>query len=359
MSWYNDLQSGFANTVGKGVSWVDRKFRGQGGGGGDQAPDQSPDFSAGPYSDGSAQSYANRMVAPGGGGGTPAPFNGAGATGTYTDQTGQPRAWQFSDKTRQGLLNQQGSIAGRFADQSQANYTQLGNQGNAALAGLQAQAQGQNSVSAEQLRQGLLQQQAQQQSIAASNPGNPMAARTAAIQSARLGYGLAGQQAVAGLQERAQAQGQYAQLLAGLRGQDASTAGQARSQAITGYGGGMPPGPEPKSDFEKYGPAAIGAISAASDRRLKTEVRDGSDQADESLKGLRAHFFKYKDEDKHGAGARVGIMAQDLEKAGLKHTVINTPGGKMVHGAQLATALAAMMPGLDKRLSKLEGGGED
>lgn len=357
---------GITSVLTKPLGWLNdglNKVRGQGGGGGDSAPGQSPDFSAGPNADGSARSYADRMRVGGAapGDGTPSPFSGYSTTGTYSDQTGQPKPWQLSDNTKKNLLTQQGSIAGRFADQSQANYQQLGNQGNLSLAALQAQANGQNSVSALQLQQGLQQQQASQMSMAAgAAPQNQaMAARTAAIQNARLGYGLAGQQAVAGLQERAQAQAQYSQLLAGLRAQDAQTAGQARSQAITGYGGGMPPGPEPKSDVEKYGPMAMGAVAAASDRRLKTEVRDGSDEADKGLKGLRAHFFKYKDEEKHGEGARVGIMAQDLERAGLKHTVINTPGGKMVHGAQLATALAAMMPGLDKRLSKLEGGGED
>jgi hypothetical protein len=46
-------------------------------------------------------------------------------------------------------------------------------------------------------------------------------------------------------------------------------------------------------------------------------------------------------------------MAQDLEKV-VPDAVINTPAGKVVHGAKLAGALAAALPGLNKRLEKLE-----
>lgn len=101
---------------------------------------------------------------------------------------------------------------------------------------------------------------------------------------------------------------------------------------------------------------AIGA-AAASDERLKTGVRDGSDAARKALAGMRAVTFDYRDPEKHGAGNQLGIIAQDLEKAGLGHAVIDTPEGKMVHGAKLATAIAAMLPGLDQRLSALEANG--
>ena len=276
--------------------------------------------------------------------------------GSISDQTGQPLPWQISDKTKGNLLTQQGSVAGRFADQGQASYNQYGQQGNASLAGLQRIANGQDSVSAEQLRQGLQQQQAAQTSMAAgASPQNSgMAARTAAIQNARLGAGLAGQQAVAGLQERNQAQGQYAQMLQGLRGQDAQVIGQARGQAMQGYGQGAPPPKEPeKSNLEKAG-GAIWGLGAFSDRRLKKDIRNGEADSAKVLRGLKAYAYEYKNKE-HGEGRRVGIMAQDLEKAGLKHAVIDTPRGKMVHGAHLATSLAALMPGISKRLDRLEG----
>jgi hypothetical protein len=262
-----------------------------------------------------------------------------------------------AEAARKNLLYQQAARAGGFADQAQRGVNQYGQQGQQALAGLQAQANGQNSVSAIQLQQGLQQNLGAQRSLAAgAAPQNQAAAaRTAAIQSSRLGSGLAGQQAVAGQQERNAANQQYGQLLGTLRGQDEAAAASARQGALTGYGAGNS-GAAEKNNVDKYSGAIIGGLGAIfSDRRLKTEIKDGTSTARSALKGLGAHSFKYKDEDKHGKGERVGIMAQDLEKAGLKHAVIDTPSGKMVHGGHLAAALAAMMPGLDKRIGKLEG----
>lgn len=274
-----------------------------------------------------------------------------------------PFSWNDSpdedlEKQRKDALLANAGAAGQFAGTAQTNYNQATQQAQGALRNLYAQGQGQNSVSQLQLGQALQQNQAQQQSIAAgAAPGNAaMAARTAAIQSARLGSGLAGQQAVAGQQERNQAQQQYGQLLQGLRGQDAQTALGSRNTAVQGYSGGAF-GQDAQSWLQKNGGTIQGIASVAgalSDRRTKTDIRDGSADADSALKGLKAHFYRYKDEA-NGAGGRVGIMAQDLEAAGLKHAVIDTPKGKMVHGGHLATALAAMMPGLDKRLSTLEG----
>ena len=261
-----------------------------------------------------------------------------------------------AERQRKQLLYGQAAQAGNFADRSQASYRHLGTQGQSALDALQAQTNGQNSVSALQLQQGLQQNLAAQRAMAAgASPQNSaMAARTAAIQSGRLGAGLAGQQAVAGLQERNQAQSQYANLLQGLRQQDLNATLGSRNTAVQGYGAQDSGSPD-KSAIERYGPAAAGIASLIfSDRRLKTDIKDGDEAADSALKGLRAYFFRYKDE-KHGEGARPGVMAQDLEKAGLGHAVVETPRGKMVHGGHLATALAAMLPGIDKRISALEG----
>lgn len=106
---------------------------------------------------------------------------------------------------------------------------------------------GQNSVSAEQLRQSLGQSLAAQQSMAAgAAPQNAaMAARTAARNQAMLGSGLAGQQALAGLQERNQAAAMYGnlgqalgQLQLGARGQDITGSNQARGNQISAYGNG-------------------------------------------------------------------------------------------------------------------------
>lgn len=302
-------------------------------------------------------SYRNAQGAPVGGG-----TGGASGTEALQQQTGLGSPFPTSDELRKRLLSQQGGRAGMFADQSQQRYEQYGQQAGGALAGLQAQANGQNSVSALQLRQGLQQNLAAQRAQAASAaPQNAaMAARTAAIQSSRLGAGLAGQQAVAGLQERNQAQQNYGQLLQGLRGQDLNAATSGRAAAANAYGAGSsgPPAPGWWDQNGKYVTAGATALGAAiSDRRLKRDIRDGDESADKAIKGLRSFMFRYKD-DQHGKGDQLGVMAQDLERAGLKHAVIDTPIGKVVHGAKLATANTAMISALGRRLAKLEGGGK-
>jgi hypothetical protein len=285
---------------------------------------------------------------------------GGGIEDAYNTVTADPGA--EDERRRKELLYRQSQLAGGFADRTQRGYMGLGQRGAGALDMLQGQAMGQNSISAEQLRQGLQQQQAAQMSMAAgASPRNAAgAARTAAIQMGRAGAGLAGQQALAGLQERAQAQQAYGNLIQGLRGQDLQAALGSRQNAIAGYGA-QNAGAAEKSWWEKYGPAAqAGAsaiASAVSDRRLKTDIKDASKDAKQTLGKLKPYTFAYKDE-KYGAGRQTGVMAQDLERAGLGHAVIDTPSGKMVHGAKLATSLAALMPNLHERLSKLEAKGK-
>lgn len=263
-----------------------------------------------------------------------------------------------AERKRKEMLYGQAGRAGAFASRGERGFNQLGTQGNEALAGLRATAMGQNSVSAEQLRQGLAQNLANQQSMAAgASPNNAaMAARTAAIQSGRLGAGLAGQQAVAGLQERNQAQQQYAALLEALRQQELQAALQARQNALMGYGAQNAGTPE-KSFIEKWLPVvedgAAAIAKTKSDRRAKTDIRNADDHASKAASSLGAYLYKYKDE-RDGKGQQFGVMAQELERAGLGHAVIDTPNGKMVHGAKLATSTAAMVGSLARRLAKLE-----
>src|SRR6185436_3162458 len=344
MSWWNPIDQ---------TKWLAGKFNeGFGGvaGGGTDANDYAPGnpYGVNIYAD---SNNPNNLAAKW------AAKNGMAAP-SITDQTGQPAPWQLSDKTRQNLLGQQGSIAGKFADQNQNSYAAYGNLGMQNLAGLQAIANGQNSVSGEQLRQAMMQNQAQQQSMAAgASPRNQaMAARTASIQMGRNNAGLAGQQAVAGPHERQQAQQAYGNLLQGLRGQDLSAVTQSRQSAMSGYGAPMNGAPD-KDWIDKYGPAIIGGAAAISDRRLKTDIEPGDDAANKAMRKLPAFAYRYKDE-RHGAGDQLGPMAQDLEKAGLKHTVMNTPGGKMVDTRKLSLANTAMVSALARRLDALEGGGK-
>lgn len=127
----------------------------------------------------------------------------------------------------------QAAYAAYAAHQYQQNQQQV----QAQMAQLQAIQSGRNSVSAEQLRQGLQQNVAAQQSMAAgAAPQNQvMAARTAMMQAGRLGAGLAGQQAVAGLQERQQASQLAAQLAEQMRQQSLQATLGGQGGALNAY----------------------------------------------------------------------------------------------------------------------------
>ena len=100
--------------------------------------------------------------------------------------------------------------------------------------------------------------------------------------------------------------------------------------------------------------ATIGAIgslaaAAASDERMKTNVKDGRDRMDKFLDSIGAHEYEYKDADAPfaGAGVFVSPMAQELERTDLgKHLVIeNEKGNKIVDygkGFGLMMAIAKM-----------------
>jgi hypothetical protein len=290
----------------------------------------------------------------------------------------------------------------RFAGTGAANYAQSGRdltRQRRDMRGLSDQygglaqqygriASGQDSISAEQLRQGLQMNQAAQMSAAAgAAPQNQvMAARNAAIQMGRQGMGLAGQQAMAGLQERRDAlggqlgaMGGQSQLQSAIqgglltgRGQDVQFGLGGQQNAIQGYGnieqnrtqrygqvaGAPTPGEQVLGALQGIaGTAAQYGGAAASDRRAKKDIESGDDDAEELLKGLRAYRYKYRSE-KDGKGEFVGPMAQDLEKsrAGRQAVFEGPDGKKMVHGARLSLALAAAAGNIDRRLRSLEKG---
>jgi hypothetical protein len=166
---------------------------------------------------------------------------------------------------------------------------------------------------------------------------------------------MAGQQAIAGLQERQQAQQALAQMLMQQRQQELQAALGSRQNAISAYGGVTPEG----SFLDKWGGAISGAAAIAakkSDRRLKTDIKPGDARANEALEGLKAYVYRYKDPKRYGDGEQLGVMAQDLEDAGLDHVVREGPDGmKQLDGAELAATNTAMLAALARRVSKLEG----
>ncbi len=260
-----------------------------------------------------------------------------------------------NEAKRRALLEQQGALASNFANQGERGFGQLGREMGDVRARLQDYATGAKSISGEALRQGLGQQMAQQRSLAAAG-GGPMAARNAAMNMGRASYGMSGQGALAKLQEQMQANQLLGQMGLQQRGQDLQAALGSRQNALTGYGANQQITPE-KSTLEKIGPAITAGAALFSDERLKTDVKGADDKARRATEALKAYTYKYKDE-KHGKGEQVGIMAQDLERAGLGHAVIETPEGKAVHAGKLAGANAAMISSLAKRVAEIEKGGK-
>jgi hypothetical protein len=97
-------------------------------------------------------------------------------------------------------LTQVAQNQSNFGGQAQGNYGADTGQANQTINDLRDIAAGKNSVAALQLQQASQANQAQQASMAAgASPNNAaQAARIAAMNAGRIGYGLAGQQALAG-----------------------------------------------------------------------------------------------------------------------------------------------------------------
>jgi hypothetical protein len=263
------------------------------------------------------------------------------------------------------------------------------------------QMQGRNLLSAEQLRQGQMQNVAQQQAAAASaQPGmGAMAQRQSMMNAGRQGYGMSGQAAMAGIAERNAAANAYGGLVGQIRGQDLGlsqfNAGQAQAghyqnqgqndamqQGLMGLNlanaeaqqrGGMAYQSDRTSRFNGQAGAvkpwerAVGAgvgiaqtAIAASDIRAKENITPGGDEADAFMASVTPSSWEYKAEHKGrpeaGAGRYLGVMAQDLERtpAG-KAAVTDTANGKVVDYGKLGGIMTAALARLHERLGKVEG----
>lgn len=177
-----------------------------------------------------------------------------------------PDAQSESDRKR--LLAEQAAAAGGFANTGEQGFNQLGADARSRMDYLRNVANGGQSIAGEQLRQGTQALQAQQQSMAASAAPRDAgaAAHAAMLNSARLGYGMSGQAATAGLQERRDAEAALANMINQQRQQDLQAALGSRQTAISGYGAGNAGAPG-QSPFEKYGlPLIQGFLGGASKR---------------------------------------------------------------------------------------------
>jgi len=184
---------------------------------------------------------------------------GSGIAGAYHKISGIGDESQSAIDKRNNL-NQQGQAAGDFAGYGEGGFMSLGSAADKARQNLADIASGKVSLSAEQLRQGLSQNLAGQRSLAAgANPQNAaMAARQASMNAARLGAGISGQTAMAGIAEREAAMKALQDAILQQRAQELQAALGSRQNAISAYGGVTPD----KSWIEKFGPAIIGGLGA-------------------------------------------------------------------------------------------------
>ena len=138
-------------------------------------------------------------------------------------------------------LGHQASNAGAFANQGEAGYGALSREAQGDRELQRKIATGELSYSKEQLRQALQQNMGVQQSMAAgASPQNAAAsARTAQMQAANMGAGLAGQQASAGIAERMAATEGLNRATLGARQQDLQAALQSRQNQLGALGQGF------------------------------------------------------------------------------------------------------------------------
>lgn len=166
-----------------------------------------------------------------------------------------------SAKQQRGDLKNQADQADSMRQFATDSFGSLTTEAGALREALRRRASGEDSLSAEQLRQGLGQQLAMQQSMAASaSPANaPMAARSAMMNANRAATGMAGNQAIAGIQERAAAERALQDAILGQRAQDVQASLGAGQNAIAATTGQKPEG----SWLDKYGGAIASGIGYA------------------------------------------------------------------------------------------------
>ena len=100
---------------------------------------------------------------------------------------------------------------------------------------------------------------------------------------------------------------------------------------------------------------AGGTGSPTSDKRAKKNIKSGDKASEDMMDSLAAALFEYKNKAKDGAGEKLGVMAQDLEKSKLgKKIVRSTNEGKMLDFNNGLAAALANQANLHKRLKAVE-----
>ena len=275
----------------------------------------------------------------------------------YDYQNAQQRAGQ-AQGGQPATLSDYNQQSADFANYAEEQGRQRRAQQQAELAHLEDIASGRVSHSAGQLEEGLRQNVAQQQSMARGvRGGNQIAAMRGANQNvARAQGGLVGEQKIAGMAERQQAQRMLAQGLGQARGQDLQGVLGGRGIVNQAEAARLGENEKNKTDWGPWIGAGATALTMMSDERAKKNIKKGDEDAREFAKALSAFSYDYKDEA-NGKGRQLGVMAQDIERTQFgKQILIDGPDGlKRVDAAKLAGALAATTASMNERLENLEG----
>ena len=202
----------------------------------------------------------------------------------------------------------------------------------------------QRSEAAQQVAQGVQQQQSGLMGLGAQSRG-PFSGATrqqfgaAASQAGMLG---AGQMAMADIGA-----------LQGLE-QDITAYEDLGEQQRTGFGLGEE---QRRNSFAAQRLATLGQIGGGvasafqkSDERTKTDIEPGEEDIRKMLDSIEAYKFKYKGDDED----QVGVMAQDMEKTPMGRSSVVDIGG-VKHIMEDPSKSLAMMKYLDERIKKLEG----
>lgn len=100
-----------------------------------------------------------------------------------------------------------------------------------------------------------------------------------------------------------------------------------------------------------------GMMAKTSDRRLKTNIRSGDDDADEFMRSMSPNVFGYKDPDRWGKGHELGVMVQDMAKSKMGRQAIVKVDDHGHLGFDIGRATGAALASvarLSKRLGELE-----
>lgn len=269
------------------------------------------------------------------------------------EQANQLKALQAQLSTQTATTNaeqqnQLNSLQAQLSTSTSVANMQARNQ----LTALQAQIQAQGGIATAEQQNQLTSLQAQLSSatnIANANNANTTARQWSAQETQTNLANLDAQLKARGMDDQQRDEYLRAYLAANGQVLDVDTAYNAQQAGQKSTG-------EKAAGYVEEG-AKIGAALAplaASDRRVKENIRDApAEDEDEFLDTLAGAYFQYKNR-KHGDGTFYGPMAQDLERSKIGRTLVrpDDEGVKRIDTGRLALALASAVAASMKRRGK-------